>query len=173
MVLVSRTQFEKHAEQYENLMICCVNHLPSTYFQFVKANRRVSKPKQHLPHDFLVDQLFQLFLGEVVLVFVEIKELLWNWGSCRLVFGIMIWLKIWVLQSFVDSDALDGVESEQLLQQVKSQVRGLGEHALEWDLLLEWQRADVFSSTSRFDTVVVFHSGSTEDVEDEGKLVVI
>ena len=76
--------------------------------------------REDLPHDLLVDQLFQLLLGEVILVFVEIKEFLWNRRSCWLIFGIVIWLEIWVLQGLVDGDTLDWVESEKFLKEVES-----------------------------------------------------
>lgn len=71
-------------------------------------------------------------------------------------------------QGFFDRDTLDGVECEKLLKQVKSQIRSLGEHVLEWDLLLERERSDIFPGTSRFDTVVVLHSRGAKDIQYQG-----
>jgi hypothetical protein len=60
----------------------------------------------------------------------------------------MVWLQVGVLKGLIDCDALDRVESKELLKEVKCKVRGLGEHLLEGNLLLEWERADVLSSTA-------------------------
>ena len=76
-------------------------------------------------------------------------------------------------QGVFNSDALDRVEGEELLQQIESQVRCLGEHSLEGDLLLEGERADVFPGAAGFDAVVILHGGGAEHVQDEGQLMVI
>jgi len=146
----------------------------STFFQSIKANSTTQiKREENLPHDLLVDQLLKLLLSEIVLVLVEVEELLRNGCSGRLIFGIVVRLKVWVLECLVDSDALDGIECEQLLQEVESHVGGLGEHALEWDLLLEGERADVFTSAARLDAIVILHCRSAENVQDQGELVVV
>lgn len=78
-----------------------------------------------------------------------------------------------MLESFVDVNSLDWVKGKEFLQEVEGQITGFGEERLQWDLLLEGQRADVFSGTTRFDTVVVFHSRGAEDIENERQLVVV
>jgi hypothetical protein len=78
-----------------------------------------------------------------------------------------------MLQGVFDCDALDGVERKQTLQQVQSKVGSLGEHGLPRNLLLERKRPNVLPSTAGLDAVVVFHSWCTQNIEDEGKLVVI
>lgn len=80
-----------------------------------------------LPHDLLVDQLLQLLLAQVVFVLVKVEELLGDWGRCWLVLGVVVRLKVWVLQSFLHSNALNRVECEELLEQVEGQIRCLGE----------------------------------------------
>lgn len=42
-----------------------------------------------LSHDFVVDQLLQLLLAQVVLVFVKVEEFFRNWCGC--------WLILWVV----------------------------------------------------------------------------
>lgn len=81
----------------------------------------------YLPHNLLVDQLLQLLLAQVVFVLVKVKELLGDRGCCWLVLGIVVRLKVWVLQSLLHSDALNRIECEELLEQVEGQIRGLGE----------------------------------------------
>lgn len=50
-----------------------------------------------LPHDFLVDQLLQLLLAQVVLVLVKVEELLGDWWRGGLVIRVMVRLEVWVL----------------------------------------------------------------------------
>jgi len=78
-----------------------------------------------------------------------------------------------VSQGVFDGDALDGVEGQQLFQQVERQVRRLGKHGFHGDLLLEGQRADVFARPPRFDAIVIFHRRRAEYVEDQGQLVMV
>lgn len=78
-----------------------------------------------------------------------------------------------MLECLFHRDALDGVEGEELLKEVQSQVRGLGEHGLEGDLLLEGKGADVLACAARFDSVVVLHGWRAKDVEDERQLMVV
>lgn len=104
---------------------------------------------------------------------VEIEKLFGNWWRGRLIIWVVVWLKVWVLQRLLHCDTLNGVECQELLQKVQSQLGGLGKQGLKGDLLLEGQRADVLSGSARLDTVVVLHRGSTEDVENKGQLVVV
>jgi len=103
---------------------------------------------QRLSHDLLVDELLQLLLAEVILVLIEVEELLWDRAGSWLIVGIMVWLEIGVLECLINGDTLDRVESKEFLKEVKSEVGGLGEHLLEWDLLLEWEGADVLAGTA-------------------------
>jgi len=102
----------------------------------------------YLSHDLLVDELLQLLLAEVILVLIEVEELLWDRAGSWLIVGIMVWLEIGVLECLINGDTLDRVESKEFLKEVKSEVGGLGEHLLEWDLLLEWEGADVLAGTA-------------------------
>lgn len=76
-------------------------------------------------------------------------------------------------QRLLDGDSLRWVESQQLLEQVKGQLVGLREKCLERNLLLEGQGSNVFTGTSRLDSIVVLHGGGSKDIEDEGQLVVV
>jgi len=129
--------------------------------------------EQHSTHDLFEDELLELILGEVVLVLVEVEELFGDGCSGGLIFGIVVWLKVRVLESFVNGDTLDRVEGEKLLEQIEGQVRSLGKHGLERDLLLEGKRADVLASTARLDAIVIFHGGSAKNIKDERKLMVV
>lgn len=126
-----------------------------------------------LPHNFLVDQLLELVLAQVVLVLVKVKELLGNWRCSGLVLGVVVGFEVRVLESLLHRDALDGVEGEELLEKVQSQLRSLGEEGLEGNLLLEGKRANVLSCTPALNAVVVLHRGCTENVENQGQLVVV
>jgi hypothetical protein len=128
---------------------------------------------RRLSHDLVVDELFQLLLAQVVLVLIKVEELLWDRASRWLIIGIMVWLEIGVLKSLVNSDALNWVESKELLKQVKCEIGGLGEHLLERNLLLERKRADILASAAGLDTIVVLHSWRTKYIEDESQLMVI
>jgi len=127
----------------------------------------------HLAHDLFVDEYLQLLLSEIVFVFVEVKEFFGNRVSSWLIIRVMVRLEVRMLQSIFNSDALDGVEGKETLEQVQGQVRGAREHDLPRDLLLEWKRADVLASTARLDAIVVFHRWCSKDVKNEGELVVI
>ena len=94
--------------------------------------------KVPLPHDLLIYQLLQLLLGQVILVLIEVEEFFWNGSGSWFVFWVMVWFQVWMLESFLYRDALHRVESQKLFQEVESEVGGLGEHILEWDLLLKW-----------------------------------
>lgn len=76
-------------------------------------------------------------------------------------------------QGILDGDTLGWVEGQQLLEQVQGLIIALGEEGAEGDLLLKGERADVLAGSSRLDAVVVFHCWCAEDVQDEGKLVVV
>lgn len=76
-------------------------------------------------------------------------------------------------ESFFDRDPLGGVECQKSLQEIEGEVVALREEGLEGDFLLEGERADVLSSSARFDSIVVFHGWCTQDVQDEGQLVVV
>ena len=78
-----------------------------------------------------------------------------------------------MLECLLNRDALDWVESQELLEKIQSLVRGFWEHRLEWNLLLEWQGADIFASPTGLDAVVILHGRGTKDIENEGQLVVI
>lgn len=82
-----------------------------------------------------------------------------------------------MFECFLDADSLDGIESEEFLEEIERTVLtefGLfGEEGRERDLLFEWEGADVLARTTRFDAVVVFHCWGAEDVQDEGQLVVV
>lgn len=86
-------------------------HLVSRKAVTMKSSSRVSKgrsedvstmllPKvtgKHLSHDLVVDQLLQLLLAQVILVFVKIEELLRDWESCWFIFGIVVGFEVWML----------------------------------------------------------------------------
>lgn len=76
-------------------------------------------------------------------------------------------------EGFFDGNPLGGVECEQSLQEIEGEVVALGEEGVEGDLLLEGEGADVLSSSAGFDSIVVFHGGCAQDVQDEGQLVVV
>lgn len=126
-----------------------------------------------LPHNLLVNQLLQLLLAQVVLVLVKVKELLGDWRRGRLVLGVVVRLEVWVLERLLDGDALDGVEGQQLLEEVESHVGRVGEERAEGHLLLEGKRPDVLARASGLDAIIILHCWRAEDVEDEGKLVVV
>lgn len=126
-----------------------------------------------LPHNLLVNQLLQLLLAQVVLVLVKVKELLGDWRRGRLVLGVVVRLEVWVLERLLDGDALDGVEGQQLLEEVESHVGRVGEERAEGHLLLEGKRSDVLARASGLDAIIILHCWRAEDVEDEGKLVVV
>jgi hypothetical protein len=115
----------------------------------------------------------QLILTQRILVLVEIKKLLRDGLGGGLVFGIMVRIEIRMSEGVFDGDALDRVEGEELLQQIEGQVRCLGKHGLEGDLLLEGERADIFSRATGFDAVVILHGGGAEHVQDESQLMMI
>ena len=115
----------------------------------------------------------QLLLRKCLLILVKIKELLGDGVRSRLILRVMVGLEIRVLQSLLDGNTLHGIEGQQLLEQVESQIGSFGEHGLHGDLLLERERANVFSGAAGLDAVVVFHSGCAKNVEDEGELVVV
>lgn len=104
---------------------------------------------------------------------VKVEELLWNGGSGGLIIGVVVRLKIRMLQGLLNGDALDGVEGKKLLKQVQRKIGSLGEEGPERDLLLEGQRANIFPGTPGLDAVVVLHGGSTQDIQDECELVMI
>ena len=104
---------------------------------------------------------------------VEIEKLLRNWRRCRLVVGVMVRLKVRVLEGFFNRDALHRVESEQLLEKVERKIRRLGEECPEVHLLLKGERPNVLASATRLDAIVVLHRRRTENVEDKSQLVVV
>ena len=63
-----------------------------------------------LSHDLVVDQLLQLLLAQVILVFVEVEEFLWDRAGCWFILWVVVWLEVWVLKGLVDCDTLNGVE---------------------------------------------------------------
>lgn len=65
-----------------------------------------------LPHNLLVDKLLQLLLAEVVLVLIEVKEFLGDRRGRRLVLRVVVRLEVRVLEGFLHSDALNGVERQ-------------------------------------------------------------
>jgi hypothetical protein len=101
-----------------------------------------------LPHDLLPDQPLQLLLTQLLLIAIELEELLRNRVSRRLVLRVMVRLEVGVLEGFVDGDALDGVEGQELLEEVERKVGRLGEEGFERDLLLEGEGADVFAGAA-------------------------
>lgn len=115
----------------------------------------------------------QLLLAERILVLVKIKESIRDRRCRGLVFRVVVRLQVRVTKGILDGDTLGRVEGKQFLQQVESQVVALGEQGLERDLLLERQRADVFSCPARFDSVVVFHCWCSQHIEDKSQLVVV
>lgn len=126
-----------------------------------------------LPHNLLVNQLLQLLLAQGIFVLVEIEKFLRDRRRSGLVLGVVVGLEVWVLEGFLHRDSLHGVECEQLLQEVECQVGRLGEQGAERHLLLERQRADVLSCSSRLDAVVVLHGGRAEHIQDQSQLVVV
>lgn len=126
-----------------------------------------------LPHNLLVDKLFELLLAQVILVLVKVEELLGNRRGSRLIIGIVIGLEVGMLEGLFDCDTLDGVEGEELFEEVEGEIGGLGEERAEGDLLLEWQRADVFTGTARLDTIVVLHGWCSKNIENEGQLMMV
>ena len=78
-----------------------------------------------------------------------------------------------MLQSLFDCDSLDWVECKKLFKKVECEIRGLWEHRLEWNLLLEGKGADVLAGATRLNTVVIFHGWSAENIEDQCQLVVV
>jgi hypothetical protein len=133
----------------------------------------MKRRKVSLSHDLIIDQLLQLLLAQIILILIEIEELLRDGCSGGLILRIMVGFQVGVLEGFVDGDALDGVECQELLEQVECEVGGLGEHAFEGYLLFEWERADVFPGAARLDAIIVFHGGGAENIQDQGELVVI
>ena len=49
---------------------------------------------------------------------VKVEEFLWNGGSGGLIIGVMIRLKVRMLQGLLNGDALDGIEGKKLLKEV-------------------------------------------------------
>lgn len=126
-----------------------------------------------LPHNLLVNQLLQLLLAQGIFVLVEIEKFLRDRGRSGLVIRVVVRLQVWVLEGILHRDSLHGVECKQLLQEVECQIRRLGEQGAEWHLLLERQRADVLSCSSRLDAVVVLHGWCTEHIQNQSQLVVV
>lgn len=126
-----------------------------------------------LPHNLLVNQLLQLLLAEGIFVLVEIEKFLRDRRRSGLVLRVVIGLEVWVLEGILHRDSLHGIERKQLLQEVECQIRRLGEQGAEWHLLLERQRADVLSCSSRLDAVVVLHGGCAEHVQNQSQLVMV
>lgn len=114
-----------------------------------------------------------MLLAQIVLVLIKVEEFLWDRAGRWLIIRVMVWLEVGVLKCLVNGNTLDRIESEKLLKEVKSKVGGLGEHLLEWNLLLERKRADVLASSAGLDAIVVLHGRRTKDVEDESQLMVI
>ena len=79
----------------------------------------------------------------------------------------MAWL---LLAVFV---VLAGLTAWLWLEQVKRQIVGLREHGLPRNLLLEWQRPNVFTSSAGLDAVVILHGRRTEHIENQRELVVV
>ena len=119
------------------------------------------------------ERTFKLLFAEIVLVLVEIEEFFGDRLGGWFVLGVVVWLKVGVSQRVLYGYALHRVEGEELLQEVQSELGCLGEHDLEWNLLLEGEGADVFSRAAGLDAVVIFHGGRAEDVEDEGELMMV
>lgn len=145
-----------------------------------------------LPHDLFVNQVcaivslivgrliwmkvertLQLLLAERILVLVEIKKTIWNWGSSGLIVRVMVRLQVRVPEGFFDCDTLGGVECEKSLQEVKGLVVALGEESLEGNLLLEGEGADVLARTAGLDSIVVLHGWCAQNVKDKGQLVMV
>jgi len=126
-----------------------------------------------LPHDLLVDKELELFLGQIVLVLIKVKESLWDWFGSWLIIWVVIWFKVWVLQGFLNRDALNRVEGEKLVEQVESLFVDLWEHDLPWYLLFEGKGANVLASSAGLDAVIILHGGSTKDIKNESQLMVI
>ncbi|KAL7356268.1 hypothetical protein ACKS0A_06254 [Histoplasma ohiense] len=76
-------------------------------------------------------------------------------------------------QSFFDTDSFYWVECKEFLEQVQGQIGGLGEEGLQGYLLFKREGSDIFPSTTRFDAIIVFHGWCPQDIQDEGKLMVI
>ena len=126
-----------------------------------------------LPHDLIPDECFELFLAQLLLVSIEVKEFFRDRFSCWLVFWVMVRFQVGVFQGFLDCDSLNGIERQQLLQQVQCKVRMLGEEDLEGNLLFERQASDILSSTSRLDAIVVLHGRRSQHIEDQSELMMI
>jgi len=96
-----------------------------------------------LSHNFRVNERLQLFLGQIILILIEIEELLWDRFSGRFILWIMVWREVWVLERLLDRDSLDWVESQQLLEEIDGvwffawHEDLFWEEGLEIDLLLE------------------------------------
>jgi len=60
----------------------------------------------------------QLLLCQIILVLIEIKESLRNRLSRRFVLWVVVRFQIWMFQSFLYVDPLDGIERKELLEQV-------------------------------------------------------
>lgn len=72
----------------------------------------------NLPHNLVKDQLLQLLLTQVILILVKVEELLWNRRGGWLVLWVMVWLEVRVLECLLNRDALNWVESQQLLEKI-------------------------------------------------------
>lgn len=126
-----------------------------------------------LPHNLLVDELFELLLAQIIFVFIKVEELLGDRGSSRLIIGVMVRLKVWVLEGLLHCDTLDGVKGEELFEEVQGEIGCLREQRPERNLLLEWQRTNIFPGTAGLDAVVVFHCRGSQNVENQGQLMVV
>lgn len=42
-----------------------------------------------------------------------------------------------MFECFLDADSLDGIESEEFLEEIEGEIGGFGEHGFERDLLFE------------------------------------
>lgn len=96
-----------------------------------------------------------------------------QYGSGRLVLGVVVGLEIRVRECLLDRDALLRVEGEAALEEVDRERVRVRVERLQRSSLLERQRAEVVARAVRRDGVEVVQRGRAEDVEDERELVVV